>query len=427
MTMNIYKYINHTKSVFIPHLAERFNMTVPEAIVEILNSWDSFSNPRMINNMLTVDTAPNRFYVEVCDSKYNRGKYITEDKLADHCYLNQKVDQHISVFTHCDKWTRNADETGSVSCNGTQVSARYIWLELDRKDYHGEASLEKAMTDAHHIKDSLCEILRGKVEPDNVAQVFTSGNKSAHVAVNPHLFGSPVTDDIHCGRGKVWYNLAHLLSADVRHRKGVRDVYGLSTDDLVSAYIQSYPKDTVMTFDDLKKAMNLPHVTKQEMFRLLQDKPNIIMYDRDRMSRSLENIDPNLYSKNSLIRQPYSFHETGHKQKVIPKKAIKPFDFTPTIPYLLSWWLDSYKTVHRKKDFTPREDQGEIIKFFSEHIADFDPDQADNNGWVRGLYNPLYEDTNPSCSVNINTGYVKDFGSVNYSMDFDKFKKEILK
>jgi hypothetical protein len=52
-----------------------------------------------------------------------------------------------------------------------------------------------------------------------------------------------------------------------------------------------------------------------------------------------------------------------------------------------------------------------VTAVYSKYIEGFAERDANSDGFISGLFNPLYKDTRPSCSVNLTTGEMHDFGS----------------
>lgn len=378
-------YLKRTKQIYPPYIAERFGVDVTEVISEYINQH---KHARFHNNMLHDHIPEQHWYYEVCDTPYKRGQFHPDKTIQNYWLNNQRNDQHYSVFKHDRGWTQNVKSTGSVSCSNTMISTDLFWLELDRKDHEGNANFYKAIQDALTIRRRITDI-----EPTAKVWVFTSGNHSAHIGIDTRVFGRPVTDQSFT---YAWANLAHKLAQDVRFNNGICDPR--KHDD----------------FDKVRTAFQLEYGN--------------VVADKHTIMQALENIDPNIYRTNSLIRQPYSIHPTGkHKKSLVD--ADGNFDYSPKHlildskpnPKLMSLWIDSFKRPEKKaKRSTKNYDQDYIIETFSKYVEGFDPDRADSNGWVKA-YNPFYVDTNPDFAINIESGYVHDFGDSTYSLTFDEF------
>lgn len=385
------RYVRKTDKLYLPHLWEKWGVE-PSKFTDILcGLWGSFPNPRMVNNLLHLDAKNEPKYYEVCNG-YNRGNSIHKDALFGYCYYNNRANQHVSIYTHDENWQQNYRDTGSVSCRGTKVGCERFYLELDRP------SLGEAIEDAKRIYHS-CKY-------PNYLRTWYSGNNSIHIEVDATLFGRPMGDQHSiAGYGKLIYNLAHKLAGDVRNDVGVINPWNYTSRELKELHEEHfgwYP-------DHMEK-----HILRQKF----------------------ETIDPNLFSTNSLVRQPFSIHEKRGMMKVpidieelnmtgkkkFPKRKL---DFDNNFPYLVHWIYECYEKTGKPSSYEPDVDEDEVIKLFSEAFKYFDPHEANGQGWVSGLYSPFYEDTNPSVSVNIKTGYYKDFGEPSHSFTFEQFKEKL--
>jgi hypothetical protein len=264
-----------------------------------------------------------------------------------------------------------AAKKGSVSGLKGWVRASSIWIELDRK---GDGGFKKALKDA--------EIFLSKFPYSQEVRLWHSGNQSVHIEINGALFGNPSgRAESLCGRGGYIYNLAHDLFGSIRFPGGPVD----------------------------------PWLNPIEGKKFYKD--NFGKIEAGWQQR-IENIDPNIYSTNSLIRAKWSFHEKTAK----PKRLLTgPEEFGNIPPLMLDVYLNACE-IRKKKVKTPdiNYDQGVVIEEFSD-IEGFDPEAADSEGWVRELYNPFYEDNRPGLSVNINDGRFWDFGDPSYQFGFVKY------
>jgi len=376
--------------VFPPYVAMKLGWSMEEFTARLCDIHREYPNMRVLANMLHLNPAPHPMYFEVCDTKYRRGNTISSADLWSYCLSNQKKDQHISVFTHDKKWIEEVESRGKVaSATGEMVGMDYVYLELDRKvTTDGSSAKTKAIIDASFIVGTFGH-------PDHIVAWF-SGNNSVHVMVDGALFGSPIgPGKLYAGRGRAAYNLAHRLAGDVRYGNGLLD-----------PWLADYK--TVKTAYD-KLGFGPEHDKRQV----------------------LENIDPNLYSMNSLIRAPFSYHEKSGRQKrmlnlptfdFLPNKSVV---FPPTPPYLLHKFYESIEPTFKRRPPTKTYDEDIIISTYTEWFDEFDPDDADADGWVRELYNPFYDDHNPGVSINIKTGRLHDFGSPAYQMSFEEFLTHI--
>src|SRR5690625_240290 len=368
------KYYRQLNEVHLPTLAEKFNLTWSQATKEICKLWHRGQG---VEENLIVETTNEPWYYEVCDTKYVRGNVIRDHEFKEYCESHQIKDQHISVYAHDQRWLAQVIENKKVSgTKDARVRVDVLWIELDRKDYEGNASLIKAMEDAKKIRESF-------PYPEHMS-LFTSGNNSVHIAVNGRLFGRPILSQKQTGRNRVAYNLAHKIVGDVRHRNGIVDVYNT---------------DKATLYEEFGRKGEL-----------------------QRIQRALENTDPNIYTHNSLIRLPLSLHEKTSK----PKSLIEGnFEMSYTPPLLLDWYYECYNVPTRKKRVAKSYPYSYIIRVFERMFEDFDPDEADGNGWVSNLYSPFYEDTNPSVSVNIENGWYHDFGYQSDSLPFEEVLKRV--
>jgi hypothetical protein len=386
--MKIKEFIQKHNKIYFPFVLENFGISGEELASIVVEEWDNYENPAMVENMLIKNNEIKCEYYEICDTKYNRGKALHSSKLEDHCYYNTDSDQHISVFKHDERWRTNARNTSSVSCSGTYVSPDWIYIELDRESYN--KSLKDALT------------IYKNFQYKEAMQLWFSGNRSVHIAVHAGLFGFPIGKQENvCGLGKLFYNIAHRICGDVRHNNGIVDPWLMDENELFKAYYD--------TFGDAKNGGDI-----------------------SMMKQKLENTDPNLYRVNSLIRQPWSKHEKTDKTKVLldpetgtPKEKNK-FDIDKIKPYLINWVHECYEPQYKKTPniFVPDIDESLINNLFSA-IDGYDPDLADNSGWINNLYSPFYEDSNPSVAVNVLSGYYKDFGDPTHSFGLVEFYSKL--
>lgn len=373
-------YIKKNKQVYLPYVANLFSVSVDEVVKCII---DNNIKGQLIQKLFVINPPEQHWYVETCDTKYNRGKYVVTPKQT----FPNKKDQHHSVFWHDQKWAEHVSLTGKVNVKNTFVTCPYIYLELDREN------LEKAMQDAVEIYYSF--------EHSYALQLWYSGNRSIHIACDTRIFGSPVDISTNvCGIGYLFYNLAHRIAKDVRHKNGLIDSWTASKDVVHTTHEALYPDAIV----------NLPTMRQQ-----------------------LENIDPNLFRLNSLIRTPYSFHEKTNLQKIpiCPVDLIKgklthkKYPKVDINPVLMSWVYDCYTPVTQKKEIKTISNESFVINTFSKYIEDFDPSLANEDGWISGLSSPFYNDTNPSVSVNIQTGLYYDFGNPEHQFGIIDFMRLI--
>lgn len=368
-------------SINIAHAVETLSVTPGELAAHICELHKEYPTMGFVGTMFHFRRDRKRMHYEVCDTKYRRGATIFDDAFWDYVTTNRKTDQHISVFTHDRTWIEEVERNGKVaSAQGRVVGVPYLYLELDRKVCPGSSPMQKATEDA-------LSILSRFPFPDKVT-LFTSGNTSVHMQIDARLFGSPIGPaGLICGRGKSAYNLAHMVAQDVRWKNGIVDVWN-SPAHLVNA-------------------------AHREIFG----------HDHADSRQRLENIDPNIYGVNSLIRQPFSIHEkSGGVKDFICGSSV---DFSDTPPYLLHWYAKALVPTRRRvRQTTTIHNPDVIIDTLLKHF-DFDPDDANSSGWVRDVENPFYEDSSPDVALNLNTGTIHDFGNPDWQISFDEFLKRI--
>lgn len=410
-------YCRRLRKIHLPTLCEKFNITPEEATRQLCDIWYKLS-AQVENNLITTNARPGQWYYEVCDTLYRRGKVIPSSRYVEYSRFNRKINQHISLYAHDESWVSYVKRNGKVSGEkGSRFRLDILWIELDRKDYFGNADLDKALEDAKTIR-------RNFPYPEHV-WIFTSGNNSAHIAINGALFGNPIVDRNQTGRNGVFYRLAQKIAGDVRHQNGVVDVYSIDSEDLFNHFSEAYPSHKILYVDEAKRLLgDADQLSTKEIDSLLRERfPFTAIYDKQLILRAMENIDPNVYNRNGVIRQPFSLHEkTGRGKDLIEGPEFK---LTSCPPYLLHWYYECYRPPKKKKklDITFKTDY--IIDVFSETFENFDPTEANEDGWVRGLFNPFYDDSNPDVSVNIQTGFVHDFGDTHFSMPFEVFLNKI--
>ncbi len=342
---------------------------------------------RFVNGLWDMSPKNLKWVYEICDTKYKRGEVLSPEFYWDYVLSNDKVDQHNSVYQHDYEWMKVA-KVGSVSGASGSVFAQYLILELDRKN--AENKTKKAFEDAQTI------LARNEIEENSM--VFFSGNNSAHIYIDTSLFGLPCGDATRmCAKNKFYYNLAHLIAGDVRYSNGLVNSWNAH-----------------------------PSVVKQKGLEQFNK-----TYDLSKMRQDLENIDPNIYATNSLIRQPFSRHEKSNGLKdIIDVRASaevgapisKIFELPKPGPAkLLHLAVEAWHQVPEKHFHKASESEDVIISFYSQFI-EFDPEDANKDGWVGGLYNPFYDDTTPSLAINIKDGRFYDFGSPDFQTSFKSIK-----
>lgn len=369
--MNHAAELQRRKTVHIPTYSKETGLTYKQ-ITDIVCTH--FPNAVMVDNLLCLNPPNLEWHVEVCDTKYRRGTTILASEAKAYHERNNKTDQHVGVYAHDHKWKEENKKSKHLVKSGV-VRAESVWLELDRK---ADGGFHKAMKDAYNLYLDF-------PYPDQM-RLWTSGNESVHIEINGQLFGTPTgAPNVLCGRGKNIYNLAHLLAGDIRHSNGLVDVWNEHDTEL------------------LKKL-------HREAF------PDM---DASKVKQNLENIDPNIYGAHSLIRAPWSIHEKSGRQKNLLAGVL---EFPDTKPYMLDMYIKAteHRIVRPKKIAVPAS-ADYILAEFMDSIPDLDPEEADEDGWVRKLRNPMYDDHNPSLSVNITTGLFWDFGDPDWQMDFPRF------
>lgn len=382
--MEIREFLLKHEKIFLPFVVNKFNISMEKLRDHIVELWSIFPSPQMVENMLHTNYKDECKYYEICNTKYNRGKSILASKLEDHCYYNVLPDQHISVFRHDHAWYTNVRTTNSVSCRDTWVTPDWIYLELDRDGY------QQALVDAIVIYE--------KFPYKDHMVLWFSGNRSVHIAVHASLFGYPTGKQENvCGIGKLYYNLAHKICGAVRHGRGIVDPWLMDENELLETYYEITRE--ACTSKDLQK-----------------------------IRQELENIDPNLYRVNSLIRQPWSIHEKTNQMKALihpnPEKKYEKIklDIKPTFPYLIHWVNECYEPKYKEKfiDYSYKVNTSKIEKIYSD-LEGFDLSYVDQNGWINGLFSPFYDDTNPSVAVNLQTGVYKDHGNPTHTFGIVDF------
>lgn len=379
--MTIKEFILKHDRIYLPYVRDYFGVTMEEVRDVIVDMWFMFGSPHMYNNILDKNYKNPCTLYEACDTKYNRGNTVEQSNIRQHCWYNRGSDRHISVYKHNNEWLSNYKARGTVSCSNTLVSPDWIYIELDRETW----------------KDALKDALKiyKKFEYREYMQLWFSGNRSVHIAVDARLFGSPVGEqDEVCGLGKLFYNIAHRICGDVRHDNGVVDPWLMDENELYEAYYN--------TFGEVDEK------------------------DLSVMKQKLENTDPNLYRINSLIRQPWSTHEKSGKAKVpidpeTGEFMEKEFDINEPKPYLIHWVSECFEPKYQRKPYIKVDlDEGVINQIYGV-VEGFDPSLAGPNGWINGMYSPFYEDEQPSVAINVNSGLYKDFGEPTHTYGMVEF------
>lgn len=387
---DILHYARKERKFFPPYLWDKLSVEPAEFTTALCEIWHLFKNPCVIDDYVVTEAPNERFVYEVCNTKYERGKYIEETQLYEWCKRNQKRDQHHSIVTHDTAWLNHVAKTGTVGrVYNSRVKMNELYIELDRKG--DKAPLKKAMLDAFVIRSNAA------IAP--YTSVFFSGNKSVHISINGGLFGTPIgRQDKLCGRGRLIYNLQQLIAQDVRFGNGMVDVWNEPSDVIINTHKELYGY--------------------------------VIENDIPTMRQHLENCDPSLCSVNSLIRAPFSWHEKGNKQKTLLNDVDLLLGMTShniadwrvkAPPLLLHLYYQALEPTYKKKRVACNASSSYICEVFAKHIPDFDETEATAEGYVNGLYSPFYEDENPSVGVNIETGFYKDFGNIDHTFTFVEF------
>ena len=360
--------IQREGGIYIPYIVDTSGLSLEKVCQIVIDEWPA---GHMKDNLYVPKLDTPRWYYEVCDTPYNRGKVVHRNIIKEYCENNETVDQHHSVFLHDQEWVDNIVKKDTIKTYST-VRCDSIWLELDRKS---DGGLDKAIVDASIIydrfpyKDHIC--------------VWVSGNQSTHIEIDGALFGNPRGSKSKlCGRGNYIYNLAHFIAGDVRHKNGLVDPWLEDEEKVRQAYI------------------NLTGRQPKEGYK-----------------QELENIDPNIYGFNSLIRAKWSIHEKGKGQKV---PIFGTPEFPTTKPVLLSWYVQNCYQKRRDRPVVEVDVESSYIVQEFLDIPGFDPN--DCNPWSSHLYNPFDpEDTKPGLTVNIENGLFWDFGNPDYQFGFVEY------
>lgn len=375
-------------------MSEALGIHISEVFTVIIESWNEFENPHVVNNLIYTNYGNRKWVYEVCDTPYKRGRYRSANSIESYWEKNRRENQHYSMFAHDDKWVENVTNTGSVSCSNTQLYAPLLWVEMDRKDYRKRPNLQKALQDGQLLQDKM-KILTGL---DDVAWAFTSGNNSSHVAINGSLFGNPIVDQSNVN---VFYNLALKLTRDIRFNNRVINPYVLDRNELEKELQRAYPEMVIGGSGETG-----------------------FKWDGQTACSALENLDPNIYRTNSLIRQPYSRHEATGK----PKELLgdEPLKLSQHKPKLLKLWFDAWETTYtKKKTFDKQYSSSYIVQQYKPYYPEIDLYKPDANGWVGPFHSVLYDDSNPSVYINMETGFLQDFGNAYHSVTMKQFLNRV--
>jgi hypothetical protein len=371
--MTIKEYLRKYRLVVPSLYLKQYGCTKEEFYSEL----KQIHNIRFVDKAFTVDHNDPQMVIETMHN-FRRGKYIYLNEYLDYCNKTKGEDEHIGVFAHDLSWVERYKETGSVSKAGKFVYPPVLWLDIDRKESSRSKSIRASLDQAEKIVAKL---------PQDSYTVMSSGNKGAHIAISTRLFGRPSGSRTDLtGRGRLFYNLAHRLAGDARWDNGLSDPH-MAIDEVV-----------------IEKYLEL-------------DKPYV---DIAFMRQELETIDPNLYGSNSTIRAPKSVHEKSglYKQHEFGAQFEDMYHYNGPAE-LIHWVISASQQVARPNRFhNVPVSHKKIDKLYNDIFGDmWDPSRE----WVDKLYNPFYEDSNPSVSVNSETGFFKDFGAESdYSLPFWK-------
>lgn len=403
MIKDLVEYFRQNEETFLPYVADKFGMSMSELQVELGEMWHIFHNPHMIDNLFHTNAPTQKWYFEVCNTPYKRGRSIPFENAQEHWRTNQRENQHMSVFAHDKQWRDNAIRTGSVSCYDTQLFVPWLWVELDRKDHKKVGDINKAIIDALKIKS--------KFSKDCI--VYSSGNKSTHILINGSVIARPILSQKNNG---IINRVIHRIVDNIRFGIGEADVSVYSPARLREHFQACYPEVTVFEQREVE-GMNL------------SDYPNVFVWDTDTARSSTENLDSNIYNVNSLIRQPWSIHESGgHKKVPIDRRGhftygYKPFKFENNPPMFLDLYYEEWEDKKAKQFIDNGEPKGYIEEYYAKFYPEITEMQPNAQGWVGKFYSVLYDDTNAGVSINLSNGYHKDHGSEEFSMTMDEFKK----
>jgi len=394
LTEQLLSYLQRAKMARLDQLAEEWGIDLEILTQIIAENYQDFRDAKIVNNLFILhheDTEP--WFYEIAqgyitsDDKYkmNRKNKLEVFKIDQFIEKHEwDEDYHMSVFMHDLKWFKNDQDHNSL------VRADYVYVELDR-----DGDLDKAIEDANKIV--------AQFPYHTGIKTWYSGNSSIHIGIPALYFGDPIVQQRKsCGRGKLFYNLAHMIGGNCRFDNDGFDPW-LATKEQC----------------------------EEEYKRLFDEEPP---EDPQRLRQQLEHFDPNLYNFNSLIRLPLSVHpKAGLRKQEVLMPSLREDD-PPIGPYLLHW---TYKAMTPVK--VPRKHKASanvtkhanfVEKFYLEHVEGFDPDDINGSGWVPTLYSPFYDDENPSVSICIDEGneqfgWYRDFGNPDDSMDFYDFVAKI--
>lgn len=390
ISKSLLHYTKRVKRLNYLYLLHHFGCTPDELTIAFVEIWDKLDNPFVFEQYIIHGEINDLWYYEICNTPYVRGEYIHENELYTWCKKHQFPDMHHSVYTHDKRWIEQIHEVNGNKkvggCTNTKVKVNWLPIELDRK--LAPNSLYKAMDDAYNIV--------AKWNIDRYCSIYYSGNNSIHLMLDGGLFGNPRGyQNALCGRGKAIYNTAHAIAGDIRYNNNLVDAHLEPLSKVMKAYYNQY---------------------------------NTIG-DKDKVRQAMENLDPALYDVNSLIRLPFSWHEIGRKQKTeLTMNQLLLRDTNGKFrslslsapPLLLHIYFENYERKVKPKKVIYIDNLDLVSQEFG-CIPDFDPNNANPDGWVNKLYSPFYDDSNPSVGVNIKTGFYKDFGNPEHTFNFLEF------
>ena len=389
------KYIQSNNIMKMDHMADEWGCEMHEITELICKNYDLFTDVRFIDQAVYFDYDDHeRWWYEFGrgvgsgeDRYFKRHQNVQSVDVADKIdKWEGKKDRHMSVFMHDDKWKKDFNDSNA------RVQAPYIYLELDR-----DGGIEDAVCDGIEFLDQF-PYHRGIV-------TWFSGNSSLHIAIPTEYFGSPIcTNSKACGRGRLYYNLAHAVGGNIRYDNDYFDPHMATVAECEDMYLELFDEEPL---DDPQKLRQI-----------------------------LEHFDPNLFYMNSMIRMPFSVHEkTGKQKQIINLPNHDPDNAPPIKPFLLHLCYGAWEPVRKpgrsNKFVNVSQYDSFVVRFYCENITNFIPEDINHSGWVNSLYSPFYEDTNPDVSVCIDPehpkfGAYRDFGNSDDNTDFVGFVSRII-
>lgn len=362
-----------------------------QTLLDITSQWKPGSCIYNKSFVQDIPTAHNYAY-ELLPSQYTRGKIAvemcdSERMMSVHSPYAGKIDHHHSVFAHDHKFWDHQRKTGKVGgVKDSDVALQWLWLEIDGRSIADSMNIARGI-----LRGPLWEYLSG-------VRIFWSGNRSIHLAVDGQLFGNlRGPQEWLAGDGGVAYQLAHKLT---EHMSNTPMPYMLQDDDaIIAAASRGYYADDSMS-----------------------------------ARKHLEIIDPNLYRVNSTIRLPNSIHPKTMKPKIeigvqnLLKNHIEYFEyhrqiFAPKLLYLVVDCMTPIVKQSTSASTAIHLTSNQYEKVFS-HYINID-EGIHSYPWISKLYSPFYADTNPSVSINIETGFYYDFGAPTHRFTIDQFVSKL--